>query len=104
MGKVFVIKDEGRFNLSGALKFGSEIISIFNKEIPVWSSSRPFVKQMESKLMSFNSEEDYILVVGDPVGINMAGAVLVDKGHRSYKLLKWDNRQKEYFPVEIVLD
>ena len=100
MSKIYAIKDEGKFNLSGALEYGDEIISIFNREIPVWSSTGPYVSQMNNKLSGF-MPEDYLLVIGDPVGIFMAGMVLAKRGFKKIKLLKWDNRQKSYFPVII---
>jgi len=100
MSKIYVIKDEGKFNLSGALEYGDEIIPIFIREIPVWSSTGPYVSQMDAKLARY-MPDDYLLVVGDPVGIFMAGMILDKRGFKKVKLLKWDNRQKAYFPVII---
>jgi hypothetical protein len=55
------------------------------------------------RLLSKFTDEDYLLLSGDPVAIAIAGALAADHNQGRMKTLKWDNYEKRYYPLQIDL-
>lgn len=99
--KVFVTEDT-RHNLSRAMEFG-EITILEEEDFPQFRDGRAVVERISRKLTEFNSDSDYLLLVGDPVIIGLCCAVLAGTGHRMIKVLKWDNQSRRYLPINLPL-
>ena len=55
-----------------------------------------------SKLKNF-TQEDYLLLTGDPAIIGVACSVVSNMTNGKYNLLKWDRQEKMYYPIKINL-
>ena len=62
--------------------------------------SAVFPEQLVEKILENFTEEDYLLLIGDPVSIGIATHYAAKKTD-VVKFLKWDNREYTYFPVEV---
>ena len=49
------------------------------------------------------SEKDYLLLTGDPAIIGVACSIVSDITNGKYKLLKWDQQERKYYPITINL-
>ena len=47
------------------------------------------------------SNNDYLLLIGDPSIIGIACSVASDINMGYYKVLKWDRKREKYHPIEI---
>lgn len=59
-----------------------------------------FEEHMAQAAKAFNIREDYLLICGDHLQL-LAFASMLARDHAYYKVLRWDRREKAYFPVEI---
>ena len=60
------------------------------------------VLKLRKGLKDFN-EKDYLLLTGDPAIIGVACSIVSDITNWKFKLLKWDNQERKYYPIEINL-
>lgn len=96
MAKVYVVQ-RTEHNLVSATDFGDiEFVALVN--YPKFENPQKHVDYMKSKLEDF-SPTDYLLVVGDPLNIGVAMAILAKRG--AFAVLKWDNMSSKYVPVTI---
>lgn len=96
MAKVYVVQ-RTEHNFVSAMDYGSiEFVALVN--YPKFESPIKHVEFMKSKLEDFGPA-DYLLVVGDPLNIGVAMAILAKKG--AFTVLKWDNMTNKYVPVTI---
>ena len=49
------------------------------------------------------SNEDYLLLIGDPIAIGIATHYAAFNNHGYIQFLKWDNREYKYYKVEVEL-
>ena len=97
---VYVLQEMGR-NVRSAEKFGDlKIVLSDNKQIVL--SSGPLTFKLKHELKDFN-DDDYLLLMGDPAIIALAGAVASDANGGRFKVLKWDRDEKKYYDIEIDL-
>ena len=97
---VYVLQEMGR-NVRSAEKFGDLKVCLpDNKQIVL--SSGPLAFKLKQVLRDFN-DDDYLLLMGDPAIIAVAGAIVSDVNNRKFKVLKWDRDEKKYYDIEIVL-
>jgi hypothetical protein len=66
-------------------------------------SPGPTTRRLQRALKDFG-DQDYLLLMGDPVAIGLACAVASDINQGRFKLLKWDRQQHVYYPVDVVLN
>ena len=64
------------------------------------NSPGPFIFSIRQKLKDF-TENDYLLLNGDPAIIGVTCAIAAEMTHVKFKLLKWDRQEKTYYPIEI---
>ena len=97
---VYVLQEMGR-NIRSAEKFGDlKVVLPDNKQIVL--SSGPLTFKLKHALKDFN-DKDYLLLMGDPAIIAVAGAVVSDINGGRFKVLKWDRDEKKYYDIEIDL-
>lgn len=92
-------KPDGKKNILSASKFGDfEFILEDNPDMIF--SPVPTVAKIRKKLLNF-SQDDYLLLLGDPavIGLCVHYALLNNGGKAN--LLKWDNREYNYFNIEV---
>ena len=95
---VYVLQEMGR-NVRSAEKFGDlKVLLPDNKQIVL--SSGPLTHKLKKELSTFN-DDDYLLLMGDPAIIALAGAVVSEMNRGRFKILKWDKIQKKYYSVSI---
>jgi hypothetical protein len=105
---VYVIQEivgtrEGKpkINILGASEYGT-----FKFLLPELSqmifSPGPLIFKLRKGLKDY-TEEDYLLLTGDPANIGVACSIVSDITNGKYKLLKWDKQERKYYPIEINL-
>ena len=98
---VYVIQEMGR-NIRSAEKFGDlKVLLPDNRQIVL--SSGPISFKLRQELKTF-SDDDYLLLIGDPAIIAVAAAVAANVNNGRFKVLKWDRDDKAYYDIEIDLN
>ena len=94
---VYILQEMGR-NVRSAEKFGDlKVVLPDNRQIVL--SSGPLTFKLQQELKNFN-DEDYLLLMGDPAIIAVAGAVVSDVNGGRFKGLKWDRDEKRFYDIE----
>ena len=97
---VYILQEMGR-NVRSAEKFGDlKVVLPDNRQIVL--SSGPLTFKLKQELKDFN-DNDYLLLMGDPAIIAVAGAVVSEINGGRFKILKWDRDEKRYYDIEIDL-
>lgn len=96
---VYVIQEPTGRNILSATKYG-EIKFLIENSYQVTFSSGQVVQDLKSKLSNF-CDEDYLLLMGDPVAIGIAVAIASHWNQGKVKMLKWDRIESLYYPVSI---
>lgn len=101
--KVFIVMDNGKYDLSPALKYGAPVRLFVNSFYPDSVNSRvPRVMHyLRQTLEKFNPDEDFLLLIGDPALIAMVMGVLIMMGKTKVKMLKYDRRGVDYYKIEV---
>ena len=100
-GIVYVVQEVTGRNILSAEKFGKlELLLPEGSQLVL--SAGPTVKRLTYRLRKFN-DNDYLLLMGDPVAIGIACAVAATNNRGQFKCLKWDRREYKYYPVEVNL-
>jgi hypothetical protein len=107
MAKVYLLQDipvdsetgRPKYNIMGARKYG-DIVIMFRALEQIMLSPGPFIFSIRQKLKDF-TEEDYLLLNGDPAIIGVTCAIASEMTNGKFKLLKWDRQERTYYPLEI---
>ena len=90
-----------KINIMGAATYGN-----FKFLLPELSqiifSPGPLIYKLRQALKDF-TENDYLLLTGDPAIIGVACSLASEMTNGKYKLLKWDRQERKYYPIEINL-
>ena len=90
-----------KINIMGASKYGD-----FKFLLPEFSqmifSPGPLIFKLRQGLRNF-SEDDHLLLTGDPAIIGVACSIVSDITRGKFKLLKWDRQERKYYPIKINL-
>ena len=97
---VYVLQEMGR-NIRSAEKFGDLKICLPDNKQMVLSSG-PLTFKLQQELRDFN-DNDYLLLIGDPAIIAVAGAIASENNNGRFKVLKWDRNEMKYYDIEIDL-
>ena len=97
---VYVLQEMGR-NVRSAEKFGDLKICLPDNRQMILSSG-PLTFKLKQELKDFN-DSDYLLLIGDPAIIAVAGAIAADVNNGRFKVLKWDRNEMKYYDIEIDL-
>ena len=90
-----------KINIVGAQEFG-EIKVLLDEDKQIMFSPAPMIRKMKRMLKDF-SDNDYLLLTGDPAIIGVACSIVSDLTNGKYNLLKWDKQERTYYPIEINL-
>ncbi len=105
---VYVIQEiagtkEGRpkINILGAAEYGT-----FKFLLPELSqmifSPGPLIFKLRKGLKDYTNE-DFLLLTGDPAIIGVACSIVSDMTNGKFNLLKWDKQERKYYPIHINL-
>ena len=97
---VYVLQEMGR-NIRSAEKFGDLKICLPDNRQMILSSG-PLTFKLQQELKNFN-DNDYLLLIGDPAIIAVAGAIASENNNVRFKVLKWDRNEMKYYDIEIDL-
>jgi len=105
---VYVIQEipgtkEGKpkINIIGASQYG-KLNFLLPELSQIIFSPGPLIFKLREKLKNF-SQKDYLLLTGDPAIIGVACSIVSDITNGKYKLLKWDQQERKYYPITINL-
>jgi|5_EtaG_2_1085323.scaffolds.fasta_scaffold04364_6 hypothetical protein len=101
MSTVYVIQDFGTWNLTPALEFGNIKVLLPARRQIIFSSA-PTVNRLRQELREI-TDDDYLLLSGDPAAIGVASAIVSDYLNGKLNLLKWDKQERMYYPININL-
>lgn len=94
---VFVVQEVPGRDILSALSYGALEI-LLPPGMQVTLSSQPVVRRLRQALKNF-SDEDYLLLMGDPVAIGIACSVAASMNHGHYRILKWNRLNRTYIPL-----
>ncbi len=106
--KVYVIQEipgtrigRPKINIMGASKYG-EFKFLLPELSQIIFSPGPLIFKLRNLLKNF-TQDDYLLLTGDPAIIGVACSIVSDMTNGKYNLLKWDKQERQYYPIEINL-
>ena len=84
-------------DITPARKFG-EIEVLFPAGF--FYTDRSSFQRLKERLHAFQSDNDFLLPMGDPVLMSAAAAILGSR-HEAFSVLKWDRKTSEYYHYTI---
>lgn len=101
--KVFIVMDNGKYDLTPALKYGNPVRLFVHSIYPDSVNSRVprIMTYLRQVLEKFNPDEDHLLLIGDPSLIAMTMGTLIMMGKTRIKMLKFDRRNVGYYEIEV---
>tara|TARA_R100001369_G_scaffold83045_1_gene115044 strand:- start:1606 stop:1908 length:303 start_codon:yes stop_codon:yes gene_type:complete len=98
---VYVIQEVKGKNLLSATEFGDLKFLIPANENIMFETE--LVTDRISEGLENFSDEDYLLLIGDPIAIGIATHYAASVNFGRIQFLKWDNREYKYYKVEVDL-
>jgi hypothetical protein len=98
---VFIVQEVSGRNVIPAKKYG-DLKLLLPERTNLMLSTAPTVRKVRRELSEY-SDEDYLLLMGDPAAIGLACAVAASTNQGRFKILKWDRQESVYYPVNINL-
>ncbi len=102
---VYITNEIRRRDVSEAFEFGSlQVVIPSDMQVTANEDKKERVVMMIEDALETFSDNDYLLLSGDPVciGICFTVAALNNKG--KVKALKWDRIEEKYYPVSVKID
>ena len=99
MNTVYVVQENPKVDIISATKYG-ELIPLANPTEQLHLNPSRIISQFKRKLTKF-SDNDYLLLLGDPALIGVAVTVASDVNNGKVSVLKWDRIEKMYYPVKL---
>jgi len=100
---VYIVQEMRGRNVTDATNFGDLEILITADEQTASFSTQPTIRKLNRMLANF-SDDDYLLLTGDPAAIALAAAVAARQNNGRFKMLKWDRQEAKYFPLNANLN
>ena len=97
--KVYLVQENPYVNVLSAEEYG-DIEILFDSGQQIMFSPQPAIKKLRRKLKSF-CDDDYLLMMGDPAAMGIACCIASDINRGRFKILKWDKKERKYYPVSI---
>jgi hypothetical protein len=94
---VYVVQEVPGRNVMAARQYGE--LSVLLPGGDVVLSPGPTMRKLQNALRHF-TDDDYVLLMGDPVAIGMSCMVASDANQGRVKLLKWDRQTHIYYAVQ----
>ena len=101
MATVYVVQDIQGKNILPAREYGELDVLLPAGQITL--SPGPTIFKLRKKLTNF-SDEDYLLLIGDPIAIGLASMVAASFNNGRVSFLKWDKQERQYFSVKADLN
>lgn len=101
MPNVFIVQDNGRYNLTSAQSFG-ELKTLLPTRMQLQLDAGEAVTTLSDKLVEFN-DEDSLLCIGDPAAIGIAIAIATFYNSGRVNILKFDRQANSYYRLEVDL-
>ncbi len=107
MTRVFIVQDSSRQSFTPAEKFGEIQKPLFREHTQVYYDPGEAIERVHDQLNAAEfSDQDFLVLNGDPVLMCMAFAVATDLTDGAINLLKWDRRagqdgRGEYVAIQI---
>jgi hypothetical protein len=98
---VYVTQEAPGRNLTPARQYGE--LSVMLPPGNLVLSPAPTIKRLRKSLSTF-SIQDYLLLMGDPIGMSLAFAIAAEKTNGIVKVLKWDRQHETYLPITLNLN
>lgn len=99
---VYVVQPSPGKNVTPALQYGN-LVHVIDRGVDPLLEMDFILREAERKLASFVSENDYLLLIGDPVVIAAVVAVLTNKVWW-FNVLKWDKQDRRYVKITVDYD
>ena len=93
---VYVVQEVKGLNILPARLYGELKLLLGPGQVVM--SIQPAILKLRKKLKDFN-DDDYLLLVGDPVAIGIATAVASSINRGTVNFLKWDRQEACYYPL-----
>ncbi len=100
LATIYIVQDNGNINFRPAQVFGEKLVAVSKRDIPIYADPEIHEAEIAANLLKFNPIVDYLILVGDPVNILLAGHILLKK-HKGFDCLKWDRQNRDYFEVHL---
>jgi hypothetical protein len=97
MSRVFVVQEVLNRDLGAAARFGDMKLLLPAGDVVL--SPGPTIRRLRESLRGF-CDDDFLLLIGDPVAIGLATAVAADMNCGRVKFLKWSKKASTYYPIE----
>tara|TARA_R110002020_G_scaffold343393_1_gene557769 strand:+ start:53 stop:406 length:354 start_codon:yes stop_codon:yes gene_type:complete len=97
--KVYLVQENPYVNVLSAGEYG-DIEILFDSGQQIMFSPQPAIRKLRRKLKDF-CDEDYLLMMGDPAAMGIACCIAADVNRGRFKILKWDKKERRYYPVSI---
>lgn len=108
MSKVFVVQDtkwvdpkdgtlKPKFDFSPAAEFGELVFLLGSNASPF--NLPPVLSELQERLKDFG-DDDYLLLVGNPVLLGLATAIAADFNDGSINMLQWSGAKRTYISVK----
>ena len=101
MSNVYVVQEVPGRNLFRARRYGN-LIALLPPGRQIVLSPGPVVYKLAKYLNSFTNE-DYLLLMGDPIAIGAAVALAAQANGGRVACLKWDRQEEDYYVVNLDL-
>lgn len=101
MPTVYITQETANRNFLPARKYGS-LKPLMPGNAQVVLSTSPTLKKLRFGLKDF-TDEDYLLLSGDPIIMGLAIVVALEKTNGKAKFLKWDKLESDYYDVQLNL-
>jgi len=106
MNKVYIVQENHRFSYDDAEQYGE---LCFMTRLEFSSNANSLNNQTIQEQIYTNAQQfevdDYLLLTGNPVSMafafHLVAMKLASGGHKSIRVLKWDNMVGKYVSIEI---
>ena len=100
MPTVFVTQANASLNFAPAAKFG-EVKVMIPPRVQMRNHNQDIIKILDKALAKFKTDEDHLILTGDPLIMGVASALAFEYGDGIVQFLKWDRFQEDYIQVTL---
>lgn len=100
---IYATQDARHVNLAPALDHGDSIVAMTPAGDANFSTDETLI-MLRDHISRMRPERDFMLMVGDPIVMLMAGAVYRDYHGKPLRILKWDRMTTRYIQIEVDFD
>ena len=90
-----------KINILGAAEYGTFKFLLPELSQMIYSPG-PLIFKLRKGLKDYTNEE-FLLLTGDPAIIGVACSIVSDITSGKFNLLKWDKQERKYYPIHINL-